>query len=142
MEFECPRCSECINDEELIEGRCPICGWCSEMNAKKELRLSYDALTLFYEFVNRVKESMYYPTEEYLDYNDKNASILTVHDFEDGEMQCNFKLIPTFVDAVKLKKCSSCGRLHFKSGGKLLKVEVAGDAGRHHIVYFCKGCCD
>jgi hypothetical protein len=142
MEFECPRCSECINDEELIEGKCPICGWYSEMNPKKELKLSYDALTLFYEFVNRVQESIYYPTEEYPDYNDRNVSILTVRDADDGEMQCNFKLIPTFVDTIKPKKCSSCGRLHFKIGGKLLKVEVTGSVGRHRIVYFCEGCCD
>lgn len=142
MEFECPRCSECINDEELIEGKCPICGWYNDIKPKKVLKLSYDALTLFYEFVSSVQESVHLSVDEYPHYSSKSASTLTVNDFGNQEMQCNFKLIPNFMDAIKPKKCSTCGRLHLKLGGKVLKVLVTRDVGNHRIVYLCDRCFD
>jgi len=142
MEFECPRCSECINEEELIEGKCPICGWYTEIKSKKVLKLSYDALNLFYEFVSSVQESVHHQSDEYPLYSSKSASTLTVNDFGNQEMQFNFKLIPNLIDTIKPKKCSSCGRLHLKMGGKVLKVQVTKDVGNHHIAYFCERCFD
>ena len=58
MEFECLNCCERISGEELIDGRCPICGWRHDEHSSKVHEIDPSLLMLFCQFVRRIEDSL------------------------------------------------------------------------------------
>lgn len=141
----CPYCNEEVYIEELVGGKCPLCGGTLE-DPEDEIEVDEDDgiersdlswLICHYFLFKKLDELGANPLQvmhviQRFDEQDPFG--------EDGTVPTSFEVEVPFsrLEKVMPKRCSSCGKL-FISGGK--KV-VRGDAGRpgFAVSYRCSRC--
>ncbi len=138
MEFECLNCSERISGEELIDGRCPICGWRHDEHSSKVHEIDPSLLMLFCQFVRRVEDSL--ANQAPIDSSRRKEGRILFKNPADRKPLHSFNLVTTRFDQIRIKKCHYCGRYHFRVGNKLLEVQELGPKSTYRKVYACPKC--
>lgn len=138
MEFECLNCCERISKEELINGRCPICGWRNDEHTPLVQEIDPSLLMLFSQFVRRIEDSL--ASQASTDSTCRTEGITLFKNSSERKPLHSFDLVPTALDKVKIKKCHYCGRYHFRVGNKLLQVQKLGPKSTYRKFYACPKC--
>jgi hypothetical protein len=138
VEFECLNCCERINPEELIDGRCPICGWHHAEQGSKAPEIDPSLLTLFCQFVSRIEDSLVRQPSE--DSGGGQASRIFYRNLSYRKPVHSFNLATTRLDRIRIKKCHYCGRYHVRVGNKLLEVRQSGPTSTYRKLYVCPAC--
>jgi predicted nucleic acid-binding Zn-ribbon protein len=138
VEFECLNCSERISREELIDGRCPICGWRHDEHTSKVHEIDPDLLMLFCQFVRRIEDSL--ANQASIDSSRRKEGRMLFKNPADRKPLHSFNLVTTRFDLIKIKKCHYCGRHHLRVGNKLLQVQESGSKSTYRKVYTCQKC--
>ena len=138
MEFECLNCCERISGEELIDGRCPMCGWRHDEHSPKAHEIDPSLLMLFYQFVRRIEDSL--ANQASTDSTRRTEGIMLFKKPSDRKPLHSFDLVTTRLDKIKIKKCHYCGRYHFRVGNKLLQVQKLGPKSTYRKLYSCPKC--
>jgi hypothetical protein len=138
VEFECRNCCERINGEELIDGRCPICGWRHDEHSSKMLDIDPGLLMLFCQFVRRIEDSL--ANQASIDSSWRTEGRMLFKNPADRKPLHSFNLVTTRLDKIKIKKCHYCRRYHLKVGNKLLQVQKSGSKSTYRKLYVCPKC--
>jgi len=138
VEFECLNCSERISEEELIDGRCPICRWRHAEHSPKVREIDPSLLMLFCQFVRRIEDSL--ANQASIDSSRRKEGRALFKNPTARKSLRSFNLKTTRLDQIRLKKCRYCGRYHFKVGNKLLQVQESGAKSTYRKVYACPEC--
>lgn len=168
--MRCPGCGEETFDDELILGKCPLCGTRIKENREAPSGGSPDSDS-FITCVPDYDDSPYDMDPAMMDrLYDIFGDILTdvermllvsciaydisqntglelkqarrvARDVVDRE-QAEFELEvkPEWYDEFKLKKCAKCGRYHLMVGKKLVKGWIKNADADYDIVYTCRRC--
>ena len=138
MEFECLNCCERISREELIDGRCPMCGWRQDERSPKVEEIDPSLLILFWQFVRRIEDLL--ANQASTDSTRRAEGIMLVKNPSERKPLHSFDLVTTRLDKIKIKKCHYCGRYHFRVGNKLLQVQKLGAKSTYRKFYACPKC--
>ena len=138
----CPGCQEEVYLDELVKGRCPLCGYtledfaeqASEMEEITE-RSDFSWLVFNYFIFKRFDELGVSPLQVM-------QLIAGLEDYDGSEGFGNpprtkfiFDLPMKIRDRLKPKRCSRCGRLFFRGGRKVLTGDLS--APGFSIDYIC-----
>ena len=105
MEFECLNCCERISREELIDGRCPICGWHHDEHGSKVHEIDPSLLMLFCQFVRRIEDSLV--NQAFIDsYGRKEGRVLFKNPSYRKPLH-SFNLATTRFDQIKIKNVTT-----------------------------------
>lgn len=138
MEFECLNCCERISREELIDGRCPICGWRHDEHSSKVHEIDPSLLMLFCQFVRRIEDSLV--NQAFIDSYGRKEGRMLLKNPPHRKPLYSFNLATTRFDQIKIKKCHYCRRYHFRVGNKLLQVQKSGQKSTYRKLYACPKC--
>jgi hypothetical protein len=139
----CPGCQQEVFLEELVSGRCPLCG--CDLEDTEEVCEGFDdvidrsdlAWLLFHYFLYRKFEAMGASPVQTLSLINRCEGAFS-GDTTPRETAYELDVPMALGDRVRLKRCSSCGRL-FLFGGK---KRISGDLARagDEIRYTCRNC--
>jgi hypothetical protein len=167
--MRCPSCKEETFEEELIAGKCPLCG--SKIMDSREPASSttsepfircitdYDESPLdlggapvrdiiediFEDIFSNVERTllisyMAYDISQNTGLEIKQARNVARQVVDLDEAAFEFEVIPAWHDEFKLKKCSRCGKMHLMIGRKVLKGRIEDGVGEYDIEYVCRRC--
>jgi len=137
VEFECLNCSQRISGEELIDGRCPMCGWRHDEHSSVH-EIDPSLLLLFCQFVKRIEASLV--NQATVDSSRQKEDRMLFKNPAGSKSLHSFNLVTTRFDQIRIKKCHYCGRYHFRIGNKLLQVQESGSKSTYRKVYACPKC--
>jgi len=139
----CPGCQQDVFLEELVSGRCPLCG--CEMEDPEEVCDGFDdvidrsdlAWLLFHYFLYRKFEAMGASPVQTLHLISRCEGSFS-GETTPRETAYELDLPMTLRDRIRVKRCAACGRL-FVLGGK---KRISGDLARpsDEIRYTCQDC--
>ena len=167
--MRCPGCKEETFEEELIQGKCPLCGT-KVMEARDTPSQStsepfikcisdYEESPLDFgdgpvrDIINDIFEDIFSGVERtllisYMAYDISQNTGLEIKQARNvarqvvdmDEASFEFDVVPAWYDEFKLKKCAKCGRLHLMVGKKVLKGRIEDGVGEYDIEYVCRRC--
>ena len=166
--MRCPGCKEETYEEELIMGRCPMCG-ARIMDPPEPMsgfsdpvikctpeydEMPFDMMggsmrdmigDIFGDIFSGVERTllisyMAYDISQNTGLELKQARKVARQVVDDEEASFEFELVPAWHEEIKIKKCIRCGRRHFMIGKKVLKGKVEDGVGEYDIEYICKRC--
>ncbi len=169
-QMRCPGCGEETFDDELIMGKCPLCG--ARIKEHKEAPSGgspdadsfitcvpdYDEMPFdmdpsmmdrMYDFFGDIftdVERMLlisciaYDISQNTGLELKQARRVAREVVDQEQAEFEFEVKPEWYDEFKIKKCSKCGRYHLMVGKKLLKGWIKDDDADYDIVYMCRRC--
>ena len=167
--MRCPSCNEETFEEELIAGKCPLCGTkimepkASGNAASAEPFIKcvtdYDETSvdlgaapvrdiiedIFEDIFSNVERTllisyMAYDISQNTGLEIKQARNVARQVVDLDEASFEFEVIPAWHDEFKLKKCARCGKLHLMIGRKVLKGCIEDGVGEYDIEYICRRC--
>ncbi|MDD1710285.1 MAG: hypothetical protein LUQ37_05185 [Methanoregulaceae archaeon] len=139
----CPGCREEVYLEELVKGRCPLCGCEFEEFETQENEIE--------EFIDRSDLPWlvfnYFIFKRFIEIGASPMQIMQfVATFNDQDLQGTTKPDTTFmlqvpmqiIDRVRPKRCATCGKIFFFGGRKM----AAGDLAVPGLTYryYCHRC--
>lgn len=168
--MHCPGCKEETFEEELVLGKCPLCG--TRISDAKEPATSstsepfikcitdYDESPIdmmsegpVRDIINDIFEDIFSGVERtllisYMAYDISQNTGLEIKQARNvarqvvdlDEAAFEFDVIPAWYDEFKLKKCTRCGKLHLMIGKKVLKGRIEDGVGEYDIEYVCRRC--
>ncbi|HYA33933.1 MAG TPA: hypothetical protein VEG65_08090 [Candidatus Bathyarchaeia archaeon] len=136
MEFDCLNCCERICEEELIDGRCPICGWQHDTRSSNDYDIDPRLIALFWRFVRGLEDAFVGQAIEIGEAREGGISVKKPM----NRTSHRFGLEATRFDKMRIKKCCCCGRHHLKVGATLLQVQVPGPKASYRKLYVCPPC--
>jgi hypothetical protein len=167
--MRCSGCNEETFEEELVMGKCPLCGT-KIMEAREPASQSspepfikcisdYEDAQLdiggapVRDIINDIFEDIFSGVERtllisYMAYDIsqntgleiKQARSIARQVVDLDEATFEFDVIPAWYDEFKLKKCAACGKLHLMIGKKVLKGRIEDGVGEYDIEYVCRRC--
>jgi hypothetical protein len=167
--MRCPGCKEETFEEELIMGRCPLCGArvmdpgepANNTSTEPFIKCitDYDDATLdlggapVRDIINDIFEDIFSGVERtllisYMAYDISQNTGLEIKQARNvarqvvdlDEAAFEFDVIPAWYDEFRLKRCTRCGKLHLMIGKKILKGRIEDGVGEYDIEYVCKKC--
>jgi hypothetical protein len=140
----CPGCREEVYLDELVRGRCPLCGCTLEDFEAQEGELE--------DFIERSDLPWlvfnYFLFKRFLEIGASPLQIMQlVAAFNDQDLQGNGQKPDTrFVmevpmkaaDRIRPKRCARCGKIFFGKGRKVAAGDLAAPGLEY--LYYCKGC--
>jgi hypothetical protein len=140
----CPSCHEEVFLDELVGGRCPLCGYsldedegaCSEY--EETLERSDLGWMIFHYFVFKRFYQQGANPLQIMQLLSRYEELCQSNPFEAGVMQFSLEVPMTRLDGLLPKKCSKCGRIFFRGGKKV----ISGDMSSLEIpkVFLCPSC--
>ena len=139
----CPACREEVYLDELVKGRCPLCGCTLEElddgeSVSEELieRCDFSWLVFNYFIFKKFDEMGVSPVQimQFL----ANYEEPCVQNFTGTETAFEFELPSRFIDRVRPKRCGSCGRIYIRGGKKIVRGDLARPGLRH--TFRCPRC--
>ncbi len=167
--MRCPGCKEETFEEELIAGKCPLCGT-KIMDSTEPPASSasepfikcisdYDETPIdlagapVRDIIEDIFEDIFSGVERtllisYMAYDISQNTGLEIKQARNvarqvvdlDEASFEFDVIPAWYDEFKLKKCSRCGKMHLMIGKKMLKGRIEDGVGEYDIEYICRRC--
>ena len=167
--MRCSGCNEETFEEELIQGRCPLCGT-KVMEIRESPTQSasepfikcisdYDESPLdlgdvpVRDIINDIFEDIFSGVERtllisYMAYDISQNTGLEIKQARNVARQVvdleeaafEFEVVPMWYDEFKLKKCTRCGKLHLMVGKKILKGRIEDSVGEYDLEYVCRRC--
>jgi len=139
----CPGCQQEVFLEELVSGRCPLCG--CELEDTEDVCEGFDdvidrsdlAWLLFHYFLYRKFEALGASPVQTLSLISRCEGAFS-GDTTPRETTYELEVPMTLGDRIRVKRCTSCGRL-FLFGGK---KRISGDLARagDEVRYTCRDC--
>ena len=139
----CPGCQQEVFLEELVSGRCPLCG--CDLEETEEVCEGFDdvidrsdlAWLLFHYFLYRKFEALGASPVQTLSLISRCEGAFTTEGTP-RDTAYELDLPMTLGDRVRAKRCSVCGRFFFLGGTK----RIAGDLARagDQVRYTCPTC--
>ncbi|HUU76068.1 MAG TPA: hypothetical protein VMW63_08260 [Methanoregulaceae archaeon] len=139
----CPGCREEVYLDELVKGRCPLCG-CS----LEEYEDGQEAEELFERFDLSWLVFNYFIFKKFIDMGASPIRIMQlVSAYEEhcvkslglhSDTRFKFELPHTIWDRIKPKRCSECGKLFFNGGKKMVSGDLSSPG--FSVSYLCPGC--
>jgi len=139
----CPGCSEEVFLDELVRGKCPLCGCVLEefedqRNEMEEYveRGDFSWLVFNYFIFKRFDELGASPLQVMQLIAGLDECCATIGEGEIPRTRFDFELPMRFLDMIKPKRCARCGKVFFMGGRKIL----SGDLSRpgFGISYLCR----
>ncbi|RXE57202.1 hypothetical protein ABH15_03555 [Methanoculleus taiwanensis] len=140
----CPSCHEEVFLDELVGGRCPLCGYsldedegvCGEFD--ETLERADLGWMIFNYFLFRRFDSLGVNPLQIMQLLSRYEDVCNCNPAAMGRLQFELEVPMNLFDRLRPKKCSRCGRL-FVMGGK--KV-IAGDLSEpvFPTTYICRNC--
>jgi hypothetical protein len=140
----CPSCREEVFLEELVRGRCPLCG-CTLGDFEEgggELDEFIDRSDLPWLVFN------YFLFKRFLEMGASPLRVMELaSEYSDADDPANGRKQDTrfilevprgMLDRIRPKRCAGCGRLYISGGKKVVSGDLAGPG--HKFSYFCPGC--
>jgi len=168
--MRCSGCNEETFEEELVQGKCPLCG--AKIQEPREAAVAavpepfIRCITDYEEapfdlngapvrdVVEDILEDIFSGVERtllisYMAYDIcqntglelKQARNVARQVVDLDEAQFEFDVIPAWYDEFKVKKCARCGGLHLMIGKKILKGRIEDGVGEYDVEYVCRRCC-
>jgi hypothetical protein len=140
----CPGCQEEVFLDELVGGRCPLCGCAleEEDTTCEEFEEGLDrsdlAWIIFHYFIFKKFDDMGVSPLQIMQLI-SNLVESSAYDFRGGQKSCFELEVPMGRwDRIKPKRCSRCGGRFFRGGKKI----ISGDLSRpsHGILFTCPNC--
>ncbi|WP_424359944.1 hypothetical protein [Methanocella sp. MCL-LM] len=167
--MRCPGCKEETFEEELIQGKCPLCGTKvmetreapSQPTSEPFIKCisDYEESPLDFgdapvrDIINDIFEDIFSGVERtllisYMAYDISQNTGLEIKQARNvarqvvdmDEASFEFDVVHAWYDEFKLKKCARCGRLHLMIGKKVLKGRIEDGVGEYDIEYVCRRC--
>lgn len=167
--MRCPGCGEETFEEELIMGKCPLCGTKitdATPEASSSLSEPFIRCTSDYEempfdmmgvsvrdMINDIFGDIFSGVERtllisYMAYDIsqntglelKQARSVARQVVDQDEAAFEYDITPAWYDEFKIKKCAKCGRIHFMVGKKKLKGKIEDGIGEYDVEYICRRC--
>jgi hypothetical protein len=169
-QMRCPGCGEETFDDELVMGKCPLCGTRIKDNREAASGGSPDAdsfitcipdydelpfdmdpsmVDRMYDFFGDIfgdVERMLlisciaYDISQNTGLELKQARKVARDVVDQDQAEFECEVRPEWYDEFKLKKCAKCNRYHLKVGKKMLKGWIKDDDADYDIVYVCRHC--
>jgi hypothetical protein len=137
----CPSCHEEVFLDELVGGRCPLCGYSLDeedgISSEFEEALERSDLgwMIFQYFVFKRFYQQGANPIQIMQLLSRYEEICHYNPFEMGKMQFSLEVPMTLLDRLLPKKCSKCGRIFFKGGKKVIFGDLT------HLNYPCEFIC-
>ena len=140
----CPGCREEVYLDELVRGRCPLCGCSLEEfeEESQEVEDLIDRCDLSWLVFN------YFIFKRFIELGASPVSIMQmVSAYEDRcikslGLHCDYSFeleVPqTWRDTIRIKKCARCGRIFLIGGRKMVSGDLSVPG--FSISYLCPGC--
>ena len=167
--MRCPTCNEETFEEELIAGKCPMCGArIAEPGSPRaadspapfiKCVTDYDETAvdlggapvrdiiedIFEDIFSNVERTllisyMAYDISQNTGLEIKQARNVARQVVDLDEAAFEFEVIPAWHDEFRLKKCARCGRMHLMMGRKVLKGRIEDGVGEYEVEYVCRRC--
>lgn len=168
--MRCPGCGEETYDEELVMGKCPLCGTkikeAQEPDSVGQSSEPFIKCTSEYEempfdmmglsvrdMINDIFGDIFSGVERtllisYMAYDIsqntgleiKKARSVARQVVDEDEASFEYDITPAWYDEFKIKKCARCGRHHIMVGKKVLKGQIIDGIGEYDIEYVCRRC--
>jgi hypothetical protein len=126
----CPSCHEEVFLDELVGGRCPLCGYsldedegvCGEYEDSLERAdLSW---MIFNYFLFKRFDSMGASPLQTMQLLSRYEEVCNCNPVAMGRLQFELEITMTPLDHLKPKKCSKCGRIFWKGGKKVISGDL------------------
>ncbi|KUG20715.1 MAG: hypothetical protein KO206_08265 [Methanomicrobiaceae archaeon] len=140
----CPSCHEVVYLDELVGGRCPLCGYsldddgevCSEFD--ETLERSDLGWMIFTYFMFKRFDDLGVNPLNVMQMLSRYEEGCTCDLREIGMLQYELETRMSYWERLIPKRCSKCGRIFFRGG----KSVIAGCLGRQDYVkrYICTAC--
>lgn len=142
----CPSCHEVVYLDELVGGRCPLCGYsldedadaCSEFD--EMLERSDLGWMIFHYFMFKRFERMGVNPLQIMQLLSEYEDGCNCNPAEMGKVRFELEVPMTVLDRLMPKKCSKCGKLFVRGGKKI----ISGDLTRPEYPrqFLCRNCLD
>ncbi len=127
----CPSCYEEVFLDELVGGRCPLCGYaldeddgiCSEFDDPLE-RSNLGWIILHY-FIFRRFERLGVNPLQIMQLLSRYEEICSSDPAGAGQLHFDLEIPMTRIDRLIPKKCSKCGRIFFRGGKKIVSGDLS-----------------
>jgi len=163
-QMKCLGCNEEIFGEELISGRCPLCGYQMNENTipapepiiimqAEQSNMYEDDVEPYAEVVGDFLGDLFSGLERsmFISHLARDIHETTGVPFNlckriarqvVDEERSNFQYqIPSSLrEQMTLKRCSVCGRLHFRIGARAVTGSIVDGVGEYEINYRCPRC--
>jgi rRNA maturation protein Nop10 len=168
--MRCPGCGEETFEDELIAGKCPLCGakikepveqpsggssndpfiTCVpdydempfDMANSSVVDRMYDFFGDMFTVLERslLISRIAYDISQNTGLELKQARKVARDVVDQDQAEFEFKVQPEWYDEFKIKKCAKCGRKHLMVGKKVLKGWIKDDDADYEIEYICRHC--
>ncbi len=169
-QMRCPGCGEEVFDDELIMGKCPLCG--TKIKEPREVASGgspdadsfitcvpdYDDMP--FDMDQSIMDRMYdffgdifsdvermllisciaYDISQNTGLELKQARKVARDVVDQEQAEFEFEVKPEWYDEFKIKKCAKCNRYHLMVGKKILKGWIKEDDADYDIVFICRRC--
>jgi len=140
----CPGCQEEVFLDELVRGRCPLCGctledFVDQAGDMDEIveRSDFSWLVFNYFIFKKFDELGANPMQVMNLISGLEDCCLNPGSGDFLRTKFEFDLPMKMADRIRPKKCSRCGRLFFRGGRKVIAGDLGGPA--FGITYICAG---
>lgn len=140
----CPGCNEVVYLEELVSGRCPLCGFTLDdidngINSLEDFCERADLTWLVYNYFlfKRFDELGVIPPQVF---ELLLSHLRQTHEqgTEPHKLKFRFEIPLTWLEKIKLKKCEICKRKFFRSGKKWVSGSMENSS--FSTSFTCKTC--
>jgi hypothetical protein len=139
----CPGCQEEVYLDELVRGKCPLCGCVLEEfdGERSELdeiveRSDFSWLVFNYFIFKRFDELGASPLQVMQLIAGLDECCMNIGSGEIPRTRFDFELPMKLTDRFRPKKCARCGKIFFMNGRKVLSGDLTHPG--FTISYFCK----
>jgi hypothetical protein len=139
----CPGCNEQVYLDELVRGRCPLCG-CSleDFEDGEDFGECYERLDLtwlvFNYFLYKKFDEMGASPLQVMQFLAENESRCEMDGERWGKTQFDLVVPMSPVERIKPKRCAMCGKWFVRGGKKRIAGELANPGPA--VRYECGGC--
>jgi len=138
----CPGCNEQVYLDELVRGRCPLCGCSLEEFEDEDFDESYERQDLtwlvFNYFLYKKFDEMGVSPLQVMQFLTENESKCEMNGERWGKAHFDLIVPMSRVDRIRPKQCGSCGKWFLRGGRKRIAGNLAGI--RPETVYDCDRC--